>query len=348
MSNHPNFNKLTTLKEYQHGSIIKRQLLGPLTLYVATTGSATGDGSIDNPFNSLQTAFDYLRLVDGNNQDLTINVADGTYSGHNRWYVTGHWNTVHIKGNDATPANVVLTLTEYAVGISIQGPVYMWGLFISGFTFQGSVPGGNNGVGIALYGFNGYANICDRSYGGALRFVDMAGMFDFANCPGMIDVYSALVINGGLAAGYSVIAIHDVAYFYMDSPTITLDENITFNSSCAFATIWGRCIFDWYTNSSIVGGFTFTGSDYRITNGSVDVINRHTPAVGTTRTVTEGGARFRTGGYVIPTSTVAALPTGRGLVPGATLYVSNESGGACLAFCDGTNWRRVTDRAIVS
>jgi hypothetical protein len=33
---------------------------------------------------------------------------------------------------------------------------------------------------------------------------------------------------------------------------------------------------------------------------------------------------------------------------GATIYVSNESGGAVLAFSDGTDWRRVTDRAIVS
>jgi len=33
---------------------------------------------------------------------------------------------------------------------------------------------------------------------------------------------------------------------------------------------------------------------------------------------------------------------------GQLVYVSDESGGAVLAFSDGTNWRRVTDRAIVS
>lgn len=33
---------------------------------------------------------------------------------------------------------------------------------------------------------------------------------------------------------------------------------------------------------------------------------------------------------------------------GGMIYVSNESGGAVMAFSDGTNWRRVTDRAIVS
>lgn len=32
----------------------------------------------------------------------------------------------------------------------------------------------------------------------------------------------------------------------------------------------------------------------------------------------------------------------------AYLYVSDEAGGATLAFSDGTNWRRVQDRVIVS
>jgi hypothetical protein len=30
------------------------------------------------------------------------------------------------------------------------------------------------------------------------------------------------------------------------------------------------------------------------------------------------------------------------------VYVPNEAGGAVLAFSDGTNWRRVTDRNVVS
>ena len=33
---------------------------------------------------------------------------------------------------------------------------------------------------------------------------------------------------------------------------------------------------------------------------------------------------------------------------GSLIYVSNESGGAVVAFSDGSNWLRVTDRAVVS
>ncbi len=35
-------------------------------------------------------------------------------------------------------------------------------------------------------------------------------------------------------------------------------------------------------------------------------------------------------------------------VPDAMIYVSNETGGAVPAFSDGTNWRRVTDRQVIS
>lgn len=33
---------------------------------------------------------------------------------------------------------------------------------------------------------------------------------------------------------------------------------------------------------------------------------------------------------------------------GGIIYVSDETGGATLAFSDGTDWRRVQDRAVVA
>lgn len=46
-------------------------------------------------------------------------------------------------------------------------------------------------------------------------------------------------------------------------------------------------------------------------------------------------------------STVTLVPDAT-LYEGNVIYVSNEAGGKVLAFSDGTNWRRVTDRAIIS
>lgn len=44
--------------------------------------------------------------------------------------------------------------------------------------------------------------------------------------------------------------------------------------------------------------------------------------------------------------TVADLPSAA--TAGQMIYVSDESGGGVPAFSDGTNWLRVTDRAVVS
>lgn len=46
--------------------------------------------------------------------------------------------------------------------------------------------------------------------------------------------------------------------------------------------------------------------------------------------------------------TVSTLPPATTAGAGATVFVANESGGPVLAFSDGTAWRRVTDRAVVS
>jgi hypothetical protein len=50
--------------------------------------------------------------------------------------------------------------------------------------------------------------------------------------------------------------------------------------------------------------------------------------------------------FVLPSYTSSTLPSAS--VPGAMIYVTNETGGPVPAFADGTNWRRVTDRAIVT
>ena len=51
-------------------------------------------------------------------------------------------------------------------------------------------------------------------------------------------------------------------------------------------------------------------------------------------------------GVAAPEFTVATLPN---VIPaGQIIYVSDEAGGAVIAFSDGVDFRRVTDRAIVS
>jgi hypothetical protein len=46
--------------------------------------------------------------------------------------------------------------------------------------------------------------------------------------------------------------------------------------------------------------------------------------------------------------TVAGIPSASSSGAGALIHVTNEAGGPVVAFSDGTSWRRVTDRAVIS
>lgn len=50
----------------------------------------------------------------------------------------------------------------------------------------------------------------------------------------------------------------------------------------------------------------------------------------------------------LPVFTVTTLPVVPDLPVMGFIGVSDETGGAIPAFSDGTNWRRVSDRAVVS
>jgi hypothetical protein len=52
-------------------------------------------------------------------------------------------------------------------------------------------------------------------------------------------------------------------------------------------------------------------------------------------------------GPTLPTYTVAGVPAASANAR-RMIYVSDETGGAVPAFSDGTDWRRVTDRVVIS
>lgn len=63
--------------------------------------------------------------------------------------------------------------------------------------------------------------------------------------------------------------------------------------------------------------------------------------------IVNDGSQYMTAPFGLREYLVAALPNAT-LWEGGLIYVSNETGGAVIAFSDGTNWRRVTDRVVVS
>ena len=85
----------------------------------------------------------------------------------------------------------------------------------------------------------------------------------------------------------------------------------------------------------------YTDKDGTLTEGEGKILAE------TVNTLVErtGGPSFQA--VRLPAYTVATLPPA--VAGGAMIFVTNEAGGSVPAFDDGAgNWRRVTDRAIVS
>ena len=92
------------------------------------------------------------------------------------------------------------------------------------------------------------------------------------------------------------------------------------------------------TDLSLCAGATGANERMRVTSGGDVGIGISAPS---TRLHVNGPVR-------VGSSTVATLPSAATLGAGTILYVSNAAGGAELAYSDGTNWRRASDRTVVT
>ena len=83
------------------------------------------------------------------------------------------------------------------------------------------------------------------------------------------------------------------------------------------------------------------GSAWHIVHNSTEVLRVQNDNLVVAPTGLQAGYMFR-----LPVYTVATLPSWR--PAGGQIFVSNASGGACVAYADGTNWRRMDTNAVVT
>lgn len=102
-----------------------------------------------------------------------------------------------------------------------------------------------------------------------------------------------------------------------------------------------------FTNTSFVFG-TYASTNITILTNTTARAYFHNTGEFTLGTATKSALMSVNGAVRVGQYTVATLPSASGNGAGAIIYVSDETGGAITAFSDGTNWRRHSDRAIVS
>ena len=250
------------------------------------------------------------------------------------------WNTEGVAAPAFTTRSAGTKLLMYP---AISGSQVDYAMGINAATLWSSVPLDSPDFYFKWYG--GQTEVASLSGAGA--FSVAGNISAIGNISGGNILGNGAGLTGINAFGTIVVSGQTDVVADLTSDTLTL-------SAGSGISITTNAISDTVTISSISTDSIFaTGGDM----GTVTEIVTSTEDLGnTTSAVTVSydlGTEATTGivhpsQLVIPSYTVAELGSLNASPAGQMVYCSNESGGSVPAFSDGTNWRRVTDRAIVS
>lgn len=221
----------------QEAAYIREKLTAPRTYYVRTDGNDNNDGlsnAAGGAFLTIQKAVNVaIGTLDTNTYDVTIQIADGTYS------ATGSNSVVIVKGNlfgggqltlqgnTTTPSNVVLSA---ASGHCIQVTGNLGGPAI-------------NIKGMKVTSTSGYGVIAGLNGGGGAAFLSS---FEFGACGAnqaratgtnsLIDISGSITVSGNAgqwlqADSQSYIQLHDA--------TVTFSGTLTYSTRVVTATLAG-------------------------------------------------------------------------------------------------------------
>lgn len=297
-----------------------------------TTGSdTTGNGTSGAPFQTIQKAIDYAGALDCSTFDVTISVANGTYTASgvpvaNLKAMLGTGNFT-LEGNTGSPSSVVLNATSPKIDGSDAGTVYVEGAAarwrIQGFKLQ-STTGGHA---IVVTKRASLAVVSAMDFGALPNFFSHMN----ANIGGAIDLLAGYTISGNCYSHYIADRV-GLIQTIPPSMTIAMSPGLTWGN--AFAAASHGSVIE-------VAGQTFTAGSANVT------ITIASPGV-----VTDTGHGLAANTPIM-LSTTGALPTG--LNTSTTYFVRNPtantyelsltSGGASINTTgtqSGTHTRRIT------
>jgi Protein of unknown function (DUF2793) len=217
------------------------------TYYVRTDGSDSNNGLANTSggaFLTIQKAIDTVTALDLAGYNVTIQVADGTYTGNVT--VSALWvgrGTVTLQGNTTTPANCVLSTTGDAITVGVLGvgttaasPAL---LALGGF----KITTASNGNGVVVNEGSRLAVVAAMEYG------SVGGGSHFVVRRHSIIVVGADYKISGSALSHFRLAQN--AIFVSNGRTVTLSGSPVFSGGFGYAQRQA---------GAVVNGMTFSGS----------------------------------------------------------------------------------------
>lgn len=232
---------------------IREVLAAARTYYVRTDGNDSNTGlanTASGAFLTIQKAVDTVATLDVNGQTVTIQVADGTYTGavslKNVVGFASAGNLV-IQGNNSTPSNVVISTTN-ADAFTKNSVGSIWDIRDLKITTTTS--------GHALIALNG----------GTIRFQNLnfgavpnpASAHIRASLGGNITATGNYAVSGG---GYVHMWTDSTAYIFVAGVTITFSNSPVFAYFSVFETLSFQFVFSLtFTNGNTVTGQRHLGT----------------------------------------------------------------------------------------
>ena len=127
---------------------------------------------------------------------------------------------------------------------------------------------------------------------------------------------------------------------YNDEGVLGGSSTFTYDESEAKLTVGGSVSSILFETVSDYGAITTTATDSVDYGGVADTV---VALVNSDYGVVESSG----GPGEFPRYSVSGVPDATAYI-GHMVFINNETGGPVMAFSDGTNWRRVTDRAVIS
>ena len=241
---------------WSHSST-RELLTAARTYYVRTDGNDSNTGLADtagDAFLTIQKAIDTVATLDINNNTVTVQVADGTYTdGITFRNVVGYaaYGNLVVNGNSVTPSNVLISTT--GITVTGNGITSMWKLSNMKLTSSAS-------------------HIIDMNYsylGIEYLVFHTASKWQIAVVGGYLLYGAGMHISGNAGLGHLV--TDNDAYVDMIQRTITIDADVSltvFISAALAGSIYApACTFT-------LGGHTVTGKRFQTaTNGAISTNN---------------------------------------------------------------------------